>query len=465
MSLRPLVTAAISVALCLPAGAGTVEIPRIEAPVGSGISGAALATGAGLTAPALTAPTAPTLSVLSAPTAVAPIPVLPPSAVITPAAPVVRAQAPAPDLSSPRAAVFGRRNGPPVRDGTAAESAQAGADAEADGGEGSWARSSALFDLAGEQGADAAVPAVPEGLPQNYLGKVLVRLRRAGESGRPGPGKIPGMERVEWAGPLKSQGYSGETAKLMIDGKTWYIKKLGPSPDPVINSTPRETRARNEAGMAAVLRSDPQLSRSFSVPEQVSVFRDGRDVFVLSRGLASTGDGESRRHELSTVQRADASIIQLVLGLGDMHGADVLPLGGGRFGLIDFEKLSREPLQGQRLQQIDEQVMFKNFPLVDRLSANDPAVYRARFEAWKADYDDGGRARLDHTLAGQGWALSEREAYLAAVDRNAATYLERLQPYLDYANGWHQRIRDAKAEAERRETAPRKGFFSGLFGR
>lgn len=465
MSLRPLVVAVISAALCLPAGAGTVEIPRIEAPVGSGSAGAALATGAGLTAPTLTAPAAATLSALSAPAAVTPIPALPLSAVVAPVAPIVQARTLTPDLSSPRAAVFGRRNGPPVRDGPAAESLQVGADAEAEGGEGSWARSSALFDLAGEHGEYSAVPAVPAGLPQNYLGKVLVRLRRAGESGRPGPGKIPGMDRVEWAGPLKSQGYSGETAKLLIDDKTWYMKKLGSSPDPVIDSTPRETRARNEAGMAAVLRSDPLLSRSFSVPAQVSVFRDGRDFFVLSRGLASIGDGESRRHELSSVQRADAAIIQLVLGLGDMHGADVLPLGGGRFGLIDFEKLSREPLQRQTLQQIDEQVMFKNFPLVDRLSANDPAVYRARFEAWKADYDGGGRARLDRTLAGQGWARSEREAYLAAVDRNAATYLERLQPYLDYANGWNQRIKTAKAESARREAEPRKGFFSGLFGR
>ena len=469
MRLQLLVAAALTAALGPPAGAGTVEIPRIEAPVGGGTAGASLAAGAGLSAPVLTAPGPASLSVFAAPTAAAPIPALPASAMAAPApAQAVQAQA-APVRPAPQGqAVFGRRSGPPVRDGTAADVPRSGG-AEEGGGEGSWARSSALFDLAGEHGSDQASAAVPAGLPQNAAGRVIARLRRAGGSGLPGPGGIPGMDRAEWAGPLSNQGHSGETTKLSIAGKPWYMKKLGPSPDPIINATPAETRALNEAGMAAALRADPLLSRSFSVSPKVSVFRDGRDVFVLSQGLPSIGNGESRRQELSPVQRADAAIIQLVLGLGDMHGADVLPLGGGRFGLIDFEKLSRAPLEKAALREIDDQVMLKSFPLVDRLSVNDPAVYRGRFEEWKRDYDGGGRERLDRALAGEGWSRPQREVYLAAVDRNAETYLERLQPYLDYANGWHKRIQEAKAnaasEAARRETSPRKGFFSGLFGR
>ena len=149
-----------------------------------------------------------------------------------------------------------------------------------------------------------------------------------------------------------------------------------------------------------------------------------------------------------------------------MHGADVLPFGGGRFGLIDFERLSRAPLEKATPREIDEQVMLKNFPLVDRLSANDPALYRDRFLKWKAEYDGGGRARMDAALAGEGWSRPQRDVYLAAVDRNAATYLERLEPYLLYANGWHERIRKAQAEAARSEAAPgpRSGILGSFFG-
>ncbi|MDE2491009.1 MAG: hypothetical protein KGM24_09175, partial [Elusimicrobia bacterium] len=316
-------------------------------------------------------------------------------------------------------------------------------------------------DLAAERGGDAVVPA-ESALPAGPAGKVLLRLRRAGESGAAGPGAIPGMARVEWAGRT-GRGYSGETAKVLIGGRTWYLKKLGPSPDPVIDATPPETRARNEEGFAAVLRGDPLLSRSFAVAPRVSVFRDGRDVYVLSEGLPAVGDGESARRELTPVQRADASIIQLVLGLGDMHGADVLELGGGRFGLVDFEKLSREPLAKAAPREVDEQVLLKSFPLVDRLSFNDPAVYRARFAEWRRAYEGGGRARMDRELAGVGWTPAQRETYLAAVDRNAATYEERLEPYLEYANGWHHRIREARAEAAR--APPRKGLVDRLLGR
>jgi hypothetical protein len=447
--------AVLAAALVLGAGplaAAPVEVPRLDAPAGSAGADAAPGASVGsLLAPTLSAPG------LSA----APLPALPPSALpsatpATPAAPAAAASpaavAPSPAaLPAARPGVFGRRASPP------AESVPTG------GTEGDWARSAVLFDLSAAPGAEAPI-AVPAELPQTPVGKVLARLRRAGATGLAGPGRIPGMAAVEWGGGA-GRGHSGETAKLRIGGQPWYLKKLGPSPDPVIDATPPETRARNEAGLAAALREDPLLSKSFSVSPEVGVFRDGPDVFVLTRGLPSVGDGESRRQELSPVQRADAAIIQLVLGLGDMHGGDVLPLGGGRFGLIDFEKLSRAPLQKETLHEIDNQVMLKNFPLVDRLSVNDPAVYRARFAAWKTDYDAGGRARLDRALDGAGWTRPQREAYLAAVDRNAETFLDRLQPYLDYANGWHKRVQEARAEAARRQAAPKKGFFDALLGR
>ncbi|MFI5348291.1 MAG: hypothetical protein ACHQ2Z_02000 [Elusimicrobiota bacterium] len=321
-------------------------------------------------------------------------------------------------------------------------------------------RSEALFDLAAER-EDVSLVAPPS-VP---LRESVARLRRAGEQGSPGPGSIPGIARAQWI-ESSAHGYSGEGARVSIAGKVWHLKRLRNSPDKEIDAIPRETRARNEAGLAAVLRRDPQLSGSFSVPRQVSVFRDGREVFVLSEGLPSVGDGESKRWNLSPEQRADASIIQLVLGLGDMHGGDVLPLAGGGFGLVDFEKLSRAPLEKATAQQIDTQVMLKEFPLVDRHSDNDLEVYRARFGRWKQDYEDGGRERMDGALSGEGWSRPAREVYLAAVDRNLQTYFERLTPYLDYANDWHRRITASRAEAARRAQAPpRKSFLDGLFGR
>jgi hypothetical protein len=464
--------AAIASALALSVGtpfAAPVEVPRIDAPVGSGsVSAAPAATGTSLlsatfaapSAAALTAPSAAPAPILAAPAA-AQLPALPPSAAATVLAPASAPLFAAPASAAPaaRAASFGKRVSAPAQNDAAQSVAPAASEV---GSDADWARSATLFDLSVAHGADSAAPQEHTGLPGNEVGKVLARLRRAGASGRDGPGTIPGMSGVEWAGPA-GQGNSGETTKLLIGGKQWYLKRLGNSPDPVIAAIPAETRAGNEAGVAAALRQDPQLSRSFAVSPRVSVFRDGRDVFVLSEGLPAVGDGESGRHDLSSVQRADAAIVQLALGLGDMHGANVLTLGGGRFGLIDFEKLSRSPLEKATPREIDEQVMIKNFPLVDRLSANDPALYRSRFESWRADYRSGGRERLDRALAGEGWSRPQREVYLAAVDRNVATYLERLQPYLDYANDWHKRILEARAEAGRREPAAKKGLFGRLF--
>ncbi|MFI5346297.1 MAG: hypothetical protein ACHQ51_07980 [Elusimicrobiota bacterium] len=466
--LRPFAIAAAFSLFAVSSFAGVVEIPVLDAPVGSGAPSAASAPGAASLAPTLSVSAAPVgAAALQAPPAAVAVPLpvavlAPPAAsaaapLAAPAAALVVAQAaPLPVSRAPGS--FGKRVSPPASDAVAS-----GAAAARETGEQGWAQSSALFDLSAVHTDAAASPAVTAGLPENLVGKTLKRLRLSGARGDPGPGSIPGMSRVEWAGAA-SHGNSGETAKVLVGGKPWYLKRLGSSPDPVIGATPVETRAGNEAGMAAVLRSDRQLSRSFSVSPRVSVFRDGEAVFVLSEGLPSVGDGESRRQELSAEQRADAAIVQLVLGQGDMHGANILPLGGGHFGLIDFEKLSRAPLETATPRQIDEQVMIKNFPLVDRLSANDPALYRARFQSWKDDYDAGGRARMDAALAGAGWSRPQREVYLTAVDRNAETYLERLQPYLDYANGWHKRILEARAEAARREAAPRPGFFGSLFG-
>ncbi|MDE2510377.1 MAG: hypothetical protein KGL74_04585 [Elusimicrobia bacterium] len=464
---RALAAAAL---LSLAAGtpfAGTVELPPIDAPVGSGAASAASAPGAAALVPLYSAPAvpgspaavaAPQAVLVPASAAVLAPPVASPAAVLAaPAAVLIPRAAPisGPSVSGRSSASFGRRARAPASESAAPDSTPAA-------GEAAWARSSELFDLSAVRAGDA-VPPDEAGLPSNAAGKVLAGLRRAGAEGKTGPGAIPGMARIEWAGAT-GRGNSGETTNVRIDGKPWFLKRLGSSPDAVIAATPAETRAANEAGFAAVLRADPQLSRSFSVAPRVSVFRDGKDVFVLSEGLPSIGDGESRRQELSPEQRADAAIVQLVLGMGDMHGADVLPLGGGRFGLIDFEKLSRAPLEKATPREIDEQVMLKNFPLVDRLSVNDPVLYRGRFARWKAGYDAGGRARMDSLLAGQGWSRAQREVYLAAVDRNADTFLERLEPYLQYANGWHRRILDARAEAARRESAPRRGFFGSLLG-
>lgn len=451
--------------------AAPVEVPRVEAPVGSGVS-AAPSVGAAVLAPALSAPVVPGLSAALpalplAAAAAAPLAAAPAAVVAAPAA----AAAPAPALAAvaaspvagstirpgssvPQAAervpgVFGRRQEAP-RDNAPSVT-----------GEQEWTQSSALFDLSASR-ADNAVPDARTGLPPNNAGKLLLRLRGAAERGEEGPAAIPGMSRVEWTG-LAGHGASGETTNILIGGKPWYLKRLGPSPDAVINATPPETRARNEVGMAAVLRGDPQLSGSFSVSPRVSVFRDGDHVYVLSEGLPTLGDGESRRQELSPAQRADSAIIQLVLGVGDMHGGDVLPLGGGRFGLVDFEKLSRAPLGKATPREIDEQIMLKNFPLVDRLSRNEPAVYRARFERWRKDYVDGGRARMDKTLAAAGWSRPQREVYLAAVDRNAETYLDRLEPYLEYGNGWFDRVTKARAEAARPKPEAKKGFLGGFF--
>lgn len=456
---RPLAarSAAFAAAVLLSAGplrAGVVEVPSIDAYVGSGVSGAI--SGAG--APVLAAP-------VLAPGALAPSVALPLAAPSPAPAAVLSAPAAVPGV--PRVApVFGRRVSPPDAAAPLPSAAAAlqppGPPEEAaagDQGDAAWARSSSMFDLSAEVSGDAAVT-VPEGLPRNNAGKMLARLRKAGELGRAGL-SIPGLERARWV--ERVGGYSGETEKILIDGKPWFLKRLSSSPDPVINETPRATRALNEAGFAAVLRGDPQLAGSFAVSPQVRIFRDGRDVFVLTEGLATDGDGQSRRQELSADQRTDAAIIQLALGMGDMHGGDVLPLGGGRYGLIDFEKLSHEPLTKAAARQIDDEVMLKNFPLVDRLSRNDPALYRARFEQWRAAYAAGGRARIDAALARSGWTPEQRRRYLAAVDTNIETYFERLEPYLKYANDWHEKIRANQAAAAR---APpkKKSFLGGLFG-
>lgn len=452
-----------SALLLLPvfARAGPVEVPPVEAPVGSGISDAGSAA-AVVVAPTLAAPVFAAPAVLAAPAAPTALPALAPAAA-APALPAAAPTAAATDAAGfapaarPGAApthVFGRK--------VAAAASAAAAPGANVGGEAAWAQGAALFDLSDARENDATAPVRPSGLPDTPAGRTIARLRLAAQTGATGPAAIAGMAHAQWSEPAGG-GRSGETTKVLIAGKTWYLKRLGPSPDAEINATPPETRARNEAGLANVLREDPQLSRSFSVAPRVAVFRDGKDVYVLSEGLPAVGSGESQRHDLSAAQRADAAIIQLALGLGDMHGADVLPLGGGRFGLIDFEKLSRAPLTKASAHEIDEQVMLKNYPLVDRLSENDPAVYRARFEAWRADYLAGGRARMDAALASAGWTAAQREAYLAAVDRNVATYLERLEPYLEYANGWHRRIQAARAQAAR-PPPPRKGFWQGLFG-
>ncbi len=444
--------AAAAGALVLVAGplfAALTEVPPVDAPIGSGVSNSApAAVNVRLAAP---------LAISGAPAA---FPSLPSPAAV--AAPVTAAPAAASPAAVPAAAPALTPAAAGSTPSRAAASA-AGGGGRAGGGAGGVGASGGGFDLSGESAGAASALAAPADLPSNAAGKILARLRRAGESGPSGPGAIPGISGAKWAGQAGS-GLSGETHKVLIGGKTWFLKRLGPSPDPGIDALPKETRARNEIGAAAVLRSDPQLSKSFSVSPRVSVFRDGKDVFVLSEGLPSLGDGESRRQELSGTQRADAAIIQLVLGLGDMHGGDVLPLGGGRFGLVDFEKLSRAPLEKASPQRIDEEVMLKNFPLVDRLSENEPASYRARYQEWRKEYDAGGRARMDAALAEAGWSRPQREVYLAAVDRNLETYLERLEPYLEYANAWHRRILAARAEAARKDAAPRKGFFSGLFG-
>ncbi len=322
--------------------------------------------------------------------------------------------------------------------------------------EGARQASSALFDLAAAP-QDGSVSAA--GLPSNAAGQTLLQLRRAGQAAL----GIPGLVSARWLSAA-GHGYSGETSRILVDGRVWYLKRLGKSPDPEIDATPPQTRALNEAGLASVLRRDPQLSRSFSVPARVSVFRDGLAVYVLSEGLPSAGDGESGRRNLAPEQRADASLIQLVLGLGDMHGGDVLPLEGGGFGLVDFEKLSRSPLAKAALRQVDDEVLLKEFPLVDRLADNDPAVYRARFEAWRRDYESGGRERMDQALAEAGWSKPSRDAYLSAVDRNLETYWDRLAPYLDYANEWHRRIERSRAEARAKAAQPRSGWLDRLFG-
>ncbi len=427
------------------ASAAPVDLPPVEAPVGSGISDAGFAA-AVVTAPALAAPSFAAPSVLVAPAA---LPALAPAAAATDDA----GFAPTARPEAAHARAFGRKM-------AAAPSAAVAVGANI-GGEQSWAQGAALFDLSAAHADHAPAPGRPSGLPDTPAGRTIARLRLAAQTGAAGPAAIAGMAHAQWSEPAGG-GRSGETTKVLIAGKTWYLKRLGPSPDAEINATPPETRAGNEAGLANVLREDPQLSRSFSVAPRVSVFRDGKDVYVLSEGLPAVGNGESQRHDLSAAQRADAAIIQLALGLGDMHGADVLPLGGGRFGLIDFEKLSRAALTKASAHEIDEQVMLKNYPLVDRLSENDPAVYRARFETWRADYFAGGRGRMDAALAAAGWTTAQREVYLAAVDRNIETYLDRLEPYLEYANGWHRRIQAARAQAAR--PPPRKGFWQGLFG-
>jgi hypothetical protein len=459
--------AAAAVFLAAGAFAAPVEVPVIDAPVGTGSVGAAPAAGGAALAPVLAAP------LPSAPaTGLAPAPVLAPAA-LSPeaAAPVAAAAAPVP-AAAVRAApgAFGRRAAPSAPGGFGRRTAPPGAasapQAPAAGpraDEADWARGSALFDLAASRGDDLPAAAPAAGIPAGPTGRVLTALRRAGARGEAGPGRIPGMAGATWEGGT-GRGYSGETSRLSIGGKPWYLKRLGRSPDPVIDATPPETRARNETGAAAVLRADPLLSRSFEVSPRVEVFRDGDGVYVLSEGLPAVGDGESARRDLTPTQRADAAIAQLVLGLGDMHGADVLPLGGRRFGLIDFEKLSRAPLETATPQEIDSEVMLKNFPLVDRVSFNDPAVYAARFREWLADYRAGGRARMDGALAGAGWSRAERETYLAAVDRNARTFDARLEPYLSYANGFYERMLKARADAAR-APPPKKGLFGGLFGR
>ncbi len=433
---RALLVWPCALALTSAAVAGPVEVPPVDAPLNAPIE--ALGTASLAPAPTLSAP---------APAAA------PAAALLSPAALAVAAPLAAPATSEGQDAprffampagrpVFGRRGAAPT------------AAAPSDSGEDAWSQASELF--------DAASAARAAGLPDTPSGRTLARLRRAAATSTAGPAAIPGMAQARWDGPAGG-GRSGETSKLLIGGKTWFLKRLGRSPDPGIDSTPVEQRALNEVGLALALRRDAQLSSSFAVSPRVFAFRDGKDVYVLSEGLPAVGDGDSRRHDLSPQQRADAAILQLALGLGDMHGADVLPLGAGRYGLIDFEKLAPEPLAPATAHEIDDQIMLKNFPLVDRLSDNDPAVYRARFDSWRSDYEAGGRARLDSALAEAGWPRARRESYLAAVDRNLQTYWERLQPYLDYANDWHRRILAARAQAER---APpkRKGLLNGLFG-
>jgi hypothetical protein len=473
---RPLTPRAAAVAAALWLFAGTafaqvVEVPRIDATIGSGSVGAAPSAAAPIVAPSLSAVASPSIAPSAAPIAAAPvlapalsisaagaIPALPAAAAAPQPVAAAPALAGAPALAASGGG-FGKRVTPPGAPGAAATPVQPSA-GESLGGESEWANSSALFDLSADRGAGPVSPAISAGLPGNPAGQVLGRLRRAAKNGQSGPGQVPGMERVEWAG-LARHGNSGETTQLSIDGKTWWMKRIGNSTDKDLQAIPRETRASNEAGVAAVLRSDPQLSRSFSVTPRVSTFRDGDHVYVLTEGLPTIGNGESQRQDLTPVQRADAAIIQLILGLGDMHGGDVLPLGGGRFGLIDFEKLSRAPMRKATPQEIDNEVMFKNFPLVDRLSDNDPAVYQRRFKEWMDDYRNGGRARMDRELAGQGWSRAQRQVYLETVDKNAETYLDRLQPYLDYANERYRIMLKARAEAARPPPQKEK---KGLFG-
>lgn len=454
--------ALLLLALAVPLRAtGPTEIPDLDPPVGGGQTATSLA-------PALATPKVDlALPQTAVPSVPDPSAGLTPSAMATVAQPGASAAAPAQVQAGPAPQVGSQAFQATLQSfsgGSARVAALAGSGGGAAGSQGAAEVSAGLFDLSAQLGA-APVPAtVTEGLPTNHVGKALARLRQAGALKTAGPGSIPGMSAAQWEGPA-SEGRSGETTKVSIAGRLWYLKRLGPSPDPVIAAIPPETRALNEAGLAAVLRQDPQLSRSFSVSPQVMVFRDGDKVYVLTEGLPAVGEVGSERRDLSPAQRADASIVQLVLGLGDMHGANVLPLKNGGFGLIDFEKLSRAPLEGQTKQQIDEQVMLKNFPLVDRLSVNDPALYRARFEAWRKDYEAGGRRRMDQALAEQGWSRASRQVYLAAVDRNIETYSARLQPYLDYANEWHERIQRNRAEAARQASQPKKkGLFGGLFG-
>jgi tRNA A-37 threonylcarbamoyl transferase component Bud32 len=304
--------------------------------------------------------------------------------------------------------------------------------------------------------------------------EVKGREMRRGEGGLPPIeslfGKIPGLETAKFKGSTEN-GVSGDTVQIEIGGKPWFLKRvskeIGAQGDQAIRAMSPQTRALNEAGMARVMRSNPVLSQSFKVTEQAHIFESGGHTFVLTKGVDAAPTMKTASKGMTPVERADASIAQLILGLGDMNRGNVLKGRDGKHALIDFEKISREPQTKANLQRIDQEIMLKNFPLVDRLKANDPAVYRQRFETFKMDYQRGGRARMEAALAESGWTKADRMAYLATVDKNIASYQANLAPYLEYANGWAKKIAEAKAEKARQaqiEAAKPKGFFSGLFG-
>lgn len=279
-----------------------------------------------------------------------------------------------------------------------------------------------------------------------------------------------GMEVLGQAG-----GIAGDAVRVRVGGEVWYLKRVSKQLSELADAqlrvlSPTE-RAANEIGMREIVRR--YFGESFGVAEEAIVFKSQNDTFVLTKGIDAkpARDAQGRTlppgRKMSPVQRADYSILRLIFRTEDMHKENILFDAKGKPYLIDFEKVLVQPIReslaaeaaavspgkpvspevlARRRQHlfekmVDQEVVAKNYPMVDRTARNDLAPYLERVKPWDRRFNSQApdamrfREEFRQTLRESGWSDGRIDTYFAAIRQNLRDYPDYMGAYVRKANG------------------------------